>query len=273
MTHTTPPTRTTSAMPSRVTSRLRRLGHRVRINGLGHRRLAEPDARQLTAALLRDIDETILPRQMTVTTNAGQVFSLHVAGGRILELTLPGSNGQFKNDDDDPDLARKHLADTLGKCLSDATELTLHNDRTDGTHDLSALGCAANALAAELGLDLDALEDECLRDKALRRLGQHAQGLLILDSDGVLQHKHGAEPVTNRLEDLVAAHLNTLAFSLARMLEDGQTSGCACFGTDAETGLHLVYALCEDAPVIALLDGKRMHAMLPALQDLFAQYS
>lgn len=260
----------TVPLDPRTLGRLARLGQRVRLNGLGHRRLSESDTRGLTTALLRDIDETILPRHVRVATNAGQRFALDIAGRRLLRLVVAGSGGTI-GQPDDPVEAAKLLAGELKRALLRSTELTLQTHRMDSAEDRDDVGCSAAALASALGLDLDALDGESLTDKALRALRRHASAVISVNGHGELQHHAGEADPAGRLEALARAHLRDILAAMSQAMGRGQKSGCMCLGTDGETGAQLVCALAGNTRMLALVDARRIDALLPVLQDIFAK--
>lgn len=254
----------------RIAARLQRLGQRVRLNGLGHRRLSEEDTRRLTTALLRDIDETILPRHVRVTTNAGQSFSLDITGRRLLRLVAAGSGGTVGKPDD-PAEAVKTLASELKRGLLRATEVTLQSYAMDSAQDRSDVGCSATALAGALGLDLEALEGESTADKALRCLGRHARAVVVTNRRGhVLQTLGDADDVA-RLTGLTDALLQDMLGVMSRTLGRGSRSGCMSFGTDNESGANLICAISDRTRFLAFVENRRMDGLLPVLQDIFAQ--
>lgn len=259
-----------STVDPRTSARLVRLSQRVRLNGLGHRRLSASDTRALATAILRDIDETILPRHVRVTTNAGQRFALDIAGRRLLRLIVSGSGGAV-GQPNDPIEAAKLLAAELKRALLRSTEVTLQTHRMDSTEDRDDVGSSAAALASALGLDLDALDGESLTDKALRAFGRHANAVVLVDGKGEITHHSGDADHGGRLEALARAHLRDISAAMAQSIGRGQKSGCMCFGTDEDTGLHLACALIGKTRVLALVDARQIDALLPVLQDIFAQ--
>ncbi|MCE8008128.1 hypothetical protein [Aestuariivita sp.] len=259
----------TASICPRVAARLVRLGARVRLNGLGHRRLSAPDQRDLTAALLRDIDETILPRYVRVVANTGQRFALDIAGRRLLRLVIAGSGGSV-GDPGDPVEAARGLARNLERALLRATEVTLQSHRMDSSQDRSDVGSSATALAAALGLDLDAPAGEDLTDKAMRSLRRHANAALVLDADGRITERLGEPGGAARLEALSQAHLRDIQSAMARSMATRDTPGCLILGIDATTGSYLIHASCDRARFLALVDAHRIDMLLPVLQDIFA---
>ncbi|WP_050929000.1 hypothetical protein [Aestuariivita boseongensis] len=264
------PTDAAQNCDARTLARLQRLGQRVRLNGLGHRKLSESDTRALTTALLRDIDETILPRHVRVTTNAGQRFALDIAGRRLLRLVVQGSGGSV-GQPDDPIEAAKILAGELKRALLRATEVTLQSARMDSTQDRSDVGCSAAALAAAMGLDLEALAGESLSDKVTRALARHASATLVLDGHGHEAQALGDGGLTDRLRDVAEDHLPDIIQAMQQTLGRSQKSGCMSFGADGETGAHLLCAFCDRNRFLAYVDARRINALLPVIQDIFAQ--
>lgn len=254
----------------RTAARLQRLGQRVRLNGLGHRKLSESDTRALTTALLRDIDETILPRHVRVTTNAGQRFALDIAGRRLLRLVVAGSGGSV-GQPDDPIEAAKILAGDLKRALLRATEITLQSARMDSAEDRNDVGSSASALAAAMGLDLDALAGESTSDKVLRALGHHAKASLVLDGHGQETRSVGDADTIDQLRDIATAHLGDIVHAMQQTLGRAQKHGCMSFGTDQDTGAHLICARCGKTRILAWVDARRIDALMPVMQDIFAQ--
>ena len=254
----------------RTLSRLQRLGQRVRLNGLGHRKLSESDTRALTTALLRDVDETILPRHVRVVTNAGQRFSLDIAGRRLLRLVVAGSGGSV-GQPDDPIEAAKALAAELKRALLRSTEVTLQSFRMDSAEDRMDVGCSAGALAAALGVDLEGLAGESTTDKVLRALDRHAQAALVLDGHGQEKQHLGDPTLTERLSAIAADHMRDIVVAMQQTMGRDKKTGCMSFGSDNESGAHFICALCDKKRILALADERRIDALLPVLQDIFAQ--
>lgn len=255
---------------ARTVARMQRLGQRVRLNGLGHRRISESDTRALTTALLRDIDETILPRHVRVTTNAGQEFAMDVAGRRLLRLVVAGSGGSV-GQPEDPIEAARLVASDLKRALLRATEVTLQSVRMDSAEDRTDIGCSATGLAGALGLDLEALDGERVSDKVLRAFDRHALAALVVDAHGHMIHRTGDSDLSDRLAHLADDHLRDILVAMIQTLGHGQTNGCMSFGSDQDTGHHLICALCDNTRILALVDARRINVLMPVLQDVFAQ--
>lgn len=264
------PDESQSGLDARTQSRLVRLGQRVRVTGLGHRRLAEADARSLATALLRDIDETILPRHVRVTTNTGRKFELDVAGRRVLRLIVPGGGEQIGTPDDPVDAARI-LAQELKRFLSQATELTLQTQRMASGHDRAEVGCSATGLASVMGLDLDALQGESITDKTLRALHRHSVAVHVTDGHGKPKHSLGDPSRAEELQSLAERHATDISKLLINAIGRGQKNGCVCLGTDDPSGAHLICTLTDQTRIIAWIDSRKIDAVLPILQDIFAR--
>lgn len=264
------PTDDAGALDPRTAARLQRLGQRVRLNGLGHRKLSDSDTRALTTALLRDIDETILPRHVRVSTNAGQKFALDIAGRRLLRLVVAGSGGSV-GQPDDPIEAAKILAGELKRALMRSTEVTLQSFRMDSAEDRTDVGCSAMALAAAMGLDLDALAGESVTDKAWRALGQHARACLMMDGHGREIRAQGDAPLNDSLRQIAETHMTDIVQAMQHTMGRDHKTGCMSFGADSDTGAHLICALCGKTRILGWVDARRIDGLLPVLQDIFAQ--
>lgn len=258
------------ALDHHTAARLQRLTERVRVTGLGHRRLSEQDARALATALLRDIDETILPRHVRVTTNTGRTVLLDIAGRRLLRLEIPGSGGAV-GQPDDPLEAAQLISAELKRALANATELTLQTQRVDSAQDRSDVGCSAASLADAMGLDLDALEGESLTDKALRAVSRHAGAVLVLDGHGRCTRRIGDDGMTSDLETLARDHLREITATMVQAMGRGHGRGCLCLGVHPDSGAHLICTLQDKSRILAWVDARATPALLPLLQDIFAR--
>jgi len=250
--------------------RLQRLTERVRLTGLGHRRISDPDPRALSAALLRDIDETILPRHVRVSANSGRSFTLDIAGRRLLRLVVPGHSAPVGHPDDPVALAQAIAAD-LQRAVAHATELTLQTYRMDSAQDRSDVGCSAKGLADAMGLDLGTIAGEDLTDRVLRVCMQQASAVIVIDENGHVVREIGPDQDTQRLLDMAEDHLADIADMMKHFMGRSATRGCLTLGSDPTSGDQVIYTVQDNTHVLARTSIEGASRLLPALQDTFAR--
>ena len=121
---------------ARLQEKIAKLRDRERAPGDG-RALRAPDANGLLAALLQEIDETILARRMTLTLKGGRSVSLAVANRRLQGVLAPAPSG---------------LSAVAGVALKGAEDDAAQTIRT-GLQDLFEGGGSVPVLAVRLGKD------------------------------------------------------------------------------------------------------------------------
>lgn len=179
------------------------------------RRLLSPPGRAgLLGAVLREIDETVLPRQIRFVTDRGSFFVLELANRRLFRLremggsTLPGGRGgpvdQPLSETDRP--ALEALGELLRAALAGAERLWVAESTPADDLDLAALGCASEALARLWQLDLEPRRgaiDSDLLDRFVAECAALSRGAIVIDTAGVAQ-KHGDADTLARLDALAS---------------------------------------------------------------------
>lgn len=118
---------------ARLESKLNKLRARERTPGEG-RKLRGPNADALLAAIVDEIDETILPRRLSFALESGSVLHLAAANRKLQAVVSPAPAGlpdsvcdQELGDVDDPTVAA--IAEGLRAVLADGGTLTLSSIR------------------------------------------------------------------------------------------------------------------------------------------------
>ncbi|SIO40659.1 hypothetical protein SAMN05444722_1939 [Rhodovulum sp. ES.010] len=160
----------------------------------------------IVSALLSEIEETILPREMVLTDENGTEFRLLVAGRRLLRVD--GGNAAAPDSDDPADAVAAAFAGPLRSFLDQAGEISVAADRPRDRLDPTEIGCSVEALVAAAAqppatpaADADPVS-ACL---ALCRAG------LRLDADGGAETPVGDPDLVMRLQHFAEAALPTLA--------------------------------------------------------------
>lgn len=100
-------------------------------------------------AVLREIDETVLPRRITLRSETGAAVDLLVSNRRLYAVTVGGEAGA---DPSDPQEAAGIFARRLKAALGQVRRVTLHAARPEVDPDVQHIGCTAQALAQAIGV-------------------------------------------------------------------------------------------------------------------------
>ena len=131
--------------------------------------LSEQKIDSLMLAIFREIDETVLPREIALTTNANVVLRLLVASRRLLSLEIVGNLEQPDQTEtgvtetgatgsgDSEDIAQVN-ANRLQSVLEQSSEIHIQITPRDLVSASNRKSCSAYSLAASVGLPLRAAE-------------------------------------------------------------------------------------------------------------------
>lgn len=93
----------------------------------------------------------------------------------------------------------------------------------------------------------------------------------VLDGHGQIEQHIGDADLIDRLGEIASEHMRDIATAMQHTIGRDKKQGCMSFGSDSESGSHLICALCEKKRILAFADERRIDALLPVLQDIFAQ--
>lgn len=171
-----------------------RLGDNVPLSPAGRRHLSAPDADGLLKLVLREIDETILPRALSLMIGDAETARLTVKGGRILSLSTPAAT-VTGTDFDDPVQFAATLAAGLARAVGKAATLEIASARIAQLRDADGLRCATGPIAAALGRRVRGVAG--LRQLA-EALSPALSAWLLADGDGRIAASEGADASTLR---------------------------------------------------------------------------
>ena len=187
---------------TRLEDKLAKLRQRERIAGEGRRlRGATPEA--LLAAVVTEIDETILPRVLSFTAEGGETVNLAVANRRLQALVspVPGLKGVSADTHADQPLADAEdaavagIKDVLLAVFANATTVAIHSERPTGPGHASDIGVPSNILARVWGAADTPVEELSASDvltKFLSALGEDALAWLRIEGEDVTDQ--GGDP-------------------------------------------------------------------------------
>ena len=146
----------------RLQDKLAKLGAAAEGADSGGRNIRAADKKGLLLAILHEIDEAILGRELTFLNDAGSILVFEVAARRL--LGLGEQSGAAKSPSYDTILKQSFsepsetlfdaLAALLDDFLADTSKLVVRSRKLSRATDPSEIGCSAEALAHAWSLEL-----------------------------------------------------------------------------------------------------------------------
>lgn len=189
----------------------------------GGRNIRAADKKGLLLAILHEIDETILGRELTFHNDAGSTLVFEVAARRL--LGLGEQSGAAKSPSYETILGQSFseasgtlfdaLAALLDDFLADTSKLVVKSRKLSRATDPSEIGCSAEALAQAWSLDLyngngSASTDQL--DEFFAACAEISLASVRFDAENIYQ-KSGQEDELQRLVELAQcdhSHLDKL---------------------------------------------------------------
>ena len=245
---------------SRLEAKLAKLRQRGKAPGEGRSIRGEPD--RLLAAVVGEIDETILPRDIQFASDDAS-FSIAVANRRLQALTSarPAQQaaaelvGKAITDDEDPSLLE--LRDVLADLLSKGGVWKIASQRQSGDGFPSDVGVPSGPLArawqiAPVG-DTRANPGVAL-DEFLGELDGRASAWLLIEGEEV-KKQSGSEDVVAGLGDHAALFLDGY-FSKKDLLFQGETGPSGLVFAGAGDDDAVLFLDCEASMAFVLSKSK-----------------
>lgn len=202
---------------ARLEDKLAKLRQRERIAGEG-RRLRGATAEALLAAVVTEIDETILPRNLSFSVEKGVTVHLSVANRRLQALVAPAPAldgidvaalaGQPLSDAEDAALGE--VKKVLLAAFADAAPVAIQSARPEGAGFPSDVGVPSNILARVWGLaevSGEELSPEDILSRFLSGIAEDAIAWLRIEGEDVTD-QGGDAAVLEQLGDHAAVFLD-----------------------------------------------------------------
>ena len=202
---------------ARLEDKLAKLRQRERIAGEG-RRLRGATAEALLAAVVTEIDETILPRNLSFSVENGATVRLSVANRRLQALAAPAPDvngvdagklvGHPLADAEDPALGE--LKKVLLAAFAEAASVSIQSARPEGGGFPSDVGVPSNILSRAWGLSETVGEEispEDLLSRFLAGIGDDAIAWLRIQGEDVTD-QGGDAAILEQLGDHAAVFLD-----------------------------------------------------------------
>ena len=132
----------------------------------GRKSFSMPEERQaFLHRLLVEIDETVLPRQITVSSEAGPVTTLTVSNRRLVSLLLDHENQPAEQTPDDPATLALNYVKTLQSLTETGSKISISVSQLSHQKSSTGLSCSAHSLANAMGItDFGTSADTSLED-------------------------------------------------------------------------------------------------------------
>ncbi|MEX0338381.1 MAG: hypothetical protein AB3N11_05000 [Arenibacterium sp.] len=218
-------------------------------------RKGDPD--RLLVSLLREVDETVLPRMITLENDKGARARLAVSNRRLCAVEIPGhpdAGGSVPNDK----VAQVFVARLRG-FLDGCEQIKMSRKRSIGAEGEDGASCSALKLARSGGIPLSQLGYAAGLNGFLQAVAPTARTWLYLPARGKEPQQGGA---TEFLPVLSAFHEE------ARALRKGQIADARphCTVLDLNDALILVRAQAGGDALLALAPASAKLAIMSAWQ-------
>lgn len=155
-------------------------------------------------ATLQLIDETVLPRDWLLETDRGQSVCLRVSNRRLVSVTRPDSNTPSCPEPNDPDDAARLFSSELSRVLDGTRIRKVHSHRIAEGDALDQMGCRAERLAKELGVDLAQHSVNNPFEHFAGQVQELASAWVMIDENGAIQDQSTAAQTQLNLTALVS---------------------------------------------------------------------
>ena len=241
---------------TRLEKKLAKLRRRER--AMGEKRVIRGDAKKLLAAILAEVDETILPRRVSFSLTDGATLHLAVANRRLQALLgpAPATEGAAEladkalKDADDPNLAALHAVIIATLKSSDA--FTITTARQSGAGFPSDVGVPVGQVVRAWKIPEpsdDAATSEAILKDFIDNLGDRVMAWLRIDGEEVADQS-GEAALLSKIGEQAPVFLDGY-FAKRDQLFQGETGPVA-----------LVLSAGADVPSLVFLDSGDAMAFL-----------
>jgi hypothetical protein len=228
----------------------------------------------LLAAVLTEVDETILARRLNFHTDTGTRFACEAYGRRLLSLVQPlpdevtgaALSGRPLDGLEEEEIAL--LRRVFEELLDGATRLTVIADPLPEARDPALLGMAAARLAETWGLELGGglpPDPAAALDRILDACASAAVAWMRLDENATAA-EGGSEAGLAKLSTFASAGLDAFR---ARERTEGTEPRCVVLGRQDAGGALLVVAEAAGQTVLMLLQPAELKHMTAAWRSVF----
>lgn len=247
----------------RLKNKLARLSANTDAMDATGREIQAADGKGLLRAVLQEIDETILAREIIFRNAAGSTLGFEVANRRLLRVSdwpaksIPAAAATALKlpfaDAASP--AIDALAKLLQVFLKDRDSLTVSFARLSRSSDASEIGCSAAALAEAWSLDLYATSEASqkrLLEKFIASCADLVQAWLLIDGLDILRSGGPADQV-QQLTELSRGDIAAFDEQLVHASPAAERAHCMLLGTKEPKSATILYAKNAESRAFMLL--------------------
>ena len=205
-------------------------------------------------AVLRRIDATILPRALTITTEAGDSLRLLVSNRRLMRVEHVGQPMSAGDAPADPEEAAEQFAARLEPVLRHAKLASIGTARYHSDAMFWDVGCGAGRLAATLGVLTQEPSKKPANGDLERLLSEHAVARAEVTATGQVLSRAARPEAEAVLTDLLGWANDQVAAASALA---GAREECMC----------LPISDAHDAVILQRRDGYTLAVLSTALRD------
>ena len=256
---------------SRLEGMIAKLRRRERAPG-EKRAIKSANGDRLLTLLLTEIDETILPRRLTLETSAGQSLHLGVANRRLQGLLAPAAQGEELAGKPlvDPDEAWvKSFREALGAFFGDGGEFTITATRLGDDDMGSDAGLSAEVLAKAWDVSAPgqaATDPGEVIASFLDRLGEDRSAWLKIAGEEVVD-QGGDEASLNQLSDGAAVFMDAYLNRRGQIgIDEGGSHGVSV----AFAGGAMFFADCGSHAAVVLVPSEALGRVAASWQAAVA---
>ena len=236
---------------SRLEQKLAKLRQRDRAPG--EARVLRGSEDQLIAAILTEVDETILPRRLSFSKESGEALHLAVGNRRLQAMVAPApsvdgsekvANVALKSVEDDAVMA---LRDVIASFVGAGDDLTVASARFEDLSPPSDVGVPVDQLKEAWGLASvvgAAGSPTVVLRGLLDSFGDRADGWLLIEGEEVAA-QGGDESVVSALSESAAIFLDGYFGKKTELLDEG--SGVFGLVFSAQDGTTVLFVDAGDA--------------------------
>lgn len=234
---------------SSLQSRIARLARPDRNTGNGQHVLRGETGRERFLALLEELDETVLPRVVTVADGGGMSLSLVVMGRRLKAISNPDAP-----ECSDPVSVRKYLWSFIDR----ATQPRFISIARVGELPGVGNGLAISSLSDGSFEGAPHHHDTNPVPGLFRHLQNEMLAWVTLNQQGQPLKQGGESAWTSRLVDLVETELSKLEAQRRQAQTSGKPAGCVLLSFGGQDGVTLLYARSDRSGFVALVATKSL---------------
>ncbi|MCB1395653.1 MAG: hypothetical protein KDJ98_06675 [Rhodobacteraceae bacterium] len=228
------------------------------------RRARAGDGESLLVMLLREIDETVLPRRIVLLSQAGEVAQLAAANRRLTALRTGGRLASPQGADaGDPAAAARFYAMRLQALLDRPGRMAMRVDRKPIAADPDTVSCSARSLAASIGLALGPSAGSGEARDFLRAIEAMTLAWLYVGGKAGEERHRGPGDLVAGLQAFRGQARKAATASIRAVRPD-------CLVLPIPDGRALLRATAGDEQVLAVLPPDAVNPVMTTWQKVFA---